>query len=67
MNKYEKIEILLELQSILGTTKDTIKEMKVLSAYITPDNIDIHENMQGLIKKLMTSIALISDTVASMK
>jgi len=67
MSKDEKIEILLEIQSILGTTKDTIKEMKVLSYYITPDNIDIHENMQGLIKKLMTSIALISDTVANMK
>ena len=67
MSKDEKIEILLELQSILGTTKDTIKEMKVLSAYITPDNIDIHENMQGLIKKLLISIELISNTVDSMK
>jgi len=67
MSKDEKIEILLELQSILGTTKDTIKEMKVLSAYITPDNIDIHENMQGLIKKLLISIELISNTVANMK
>ena len=67
MNKDEKIEILLELQSVLGTTKDTIKEMKMLSDYITPDNIDIHENMQGLIKKLLTSIELISNTVYSMK
>ena len=67
MSKDEKIEILLEIQSILSTTKDTIKEMKVLSAYITPDNIDIHENMQGLIKKLLISIELISNTVDSTK
>ena len=65
MNEDEKAKIHLELISMLANTKDTIKEMKVLSAYITPDNIDTHENMIRLIKKLMTNIALISDTVGS--
>ena len=67
MNKDEKIVIISELISVTSITKDTIKEMKMLSDYITPDNIDIHENMQGLIKKLMTSIELIADTVYNMK
>ncbi len=65
MSKDEKMKIHLELLSIIGTTKDIMKEMKDLQDYITPDNIGIYENMQGLIKKLLTSIALISDTVGS--
>jgi len=65
MSKDEKLKIHLELLSIIGTTKDIMKEMKDLQDYITPDNIGIYENMQGLIKKLLTSIALISDTVGS--
>tara|TARA_R110000824_G_scaffold73822_1_gene187901 strand:+ start:262 stop:465 length:204 start_codon:yes stop_codon:yes gene_type:complete len=67
MSKDEKMKIQLELISICGDTRDTIKEMKALEAYITPNNIDIHKNMQELIKKLLTSIELISNTVASMK
>ena len=67
MSKDEKMKIHLELLSIIGTTQDIMKEMKDLQNYITPDNIDIHENMQGLIKKLMISIELISNTVDSMK
>ena len=65
MSKDEKMKIHLELLSIIGTTQDIMKEMKDLQDYITPDNIGIYENMQGLIKKLLTSIALISDTVGS--
>ena len=65
MSKDEKLKIHLELLSIIGTTQDIMKEMKDLQDYITPDNIGIYENMQGLIKKLLTSIALISDTVGS--
>ena len=65
MSKDEKMKIHLELLSIISTTKDIMKKMKDLQDYITPDNIGIYENMQGLIKKLLTSIALISDTVGS--
>ena len=65
MSKDEKMKIHLELLSTISTTKDIMKEMKDLQDYITPDNIGIYENMQGLIKKLLTSIALISDTVGS--
>ena len=65
MSKDEKMKIHLELLSIISTTKDIMKEMKDLQNYITPDNIGIYENMQGFIKKLLTSIALISDTVGS--
>ena len=66
MSKNEKIEILLELYSAIGDMKDIMKGMKMLSDSITPDNINIHENMHESMKKLMKSIQLLSDTIYSM-
>ena len=66
MSKNERIEILLELYSAIGDIKDIIKGMQMLSDSITPDNINIHENMHESMKKLMKSIQLLSDTIYSM-
>jgi hypothetical protein len=66
MSKNERIEILLELYSAIGDIKDIIKGMKMLSDYITPDNVGIHENIHESMKKLMKSIKLLSDTIYSM-
>ena len=66
MSKNERIEILLELYSAIGDIKDIIKGMQMLSDSITPDNINIHENIHESMKKLMKSIQLLSDTIYSM-